>query len=204
MPRYCEHCGSVLDDKFGSRTFGDLSIVQGSRELWCNDRCLRISPTHEAILFDLMTGKPLTKQAAIMRHARSEESEDKTLDTQICKIRAELREIQTTVEIRTLWGVGWQMVDNQPEYEQRAFGDVIFDLDRRLVIKGKTLVPVYPQVFETFQILLSGDLEPLGKFERLGKAGARWLIDQARQALKKVDSKIQIRNFQGRGYQMTA
>lgn len=202
MANYCEHCGSVLDAKFESRTFGDLSIVQGSRELWCNERRFEISPVLEGILFDLMSGKPLTREAAVMRHTRSEDTDEKTLDTQICKIRELLRDIRTIVEIRTLWALGWQMnITGNANYEQRAFGDVIIDLDRRLVIKGKKFEPVYPQVFDALLILLSGDLEPHHKL-RLGSAEPRWLIDRARRALKAVGSNVEIRSFPGRGFQM--
>lgn len=212
MASYCEHCGSVLEQQFGNRTLGDLSIVQGSRELWCNDKAISIPPIEEGIIFDLLSGKPLTKEAAVMRHAKSEDTNSKTTDVYISRIRGRLETLGSICKINTLWGLGWQMAASEPEFEQRAFGDAIFDFDRRLVLKGEKFVPVFPQVLEVLRILISGNLEPTeklqavlcGESERNKQPKLCQAIHRARGALAQVGSKIEIQTFERRGYRMTA
>jgi DNA-binding response OmpR family regulator len=212
MAWQCDHCGAVHEDAaLAERIFGDLSIIRGSRELYCNDRRINLQPMQEAIIFDLMSGKPTSREALMMRHARSEETFDKTLNSHLHAIRAKLRDLRTIVQIRALHGLGWQMIiEGRCEYEQHAFGDAIFDFDRRIVFKGQEIAAFYPITAEAFRILLSGDLEPREKFIALVDGGsdaqrkhnARTQIRLARDALKQIGSSIEIRNFEKLGYQM--
>jgi DNA-binding response OmpR family regulator len=109
----CEACGSVIES-FKQVELGDLTLCTDALELRCRDHSTHVPLRMAEFLADLMKGRVISYEGALLRHFPDAAS-DNTVKVCVHKLRRQLLELGSAWTIKNIWGVGYQMIEDQGE-----------------------------------------------------------------------------------------
>lgn len=198
MADYCEHCGSIIEEDFVPITFGDLTISATRASVSTVEHTVKLTAKEGAMLAELVArakkGQSASKEALLMRFFDDTDTE-KGLEVYIHRLRARLRTINTKCVIETIWAQGYAIT---VKANDAAYGDLRFDRDRLLILKGNRSTHVTPKTFEVLELLLANKFVPIKEhapklFPNKNPEDAfRFHIMMVRKALKNVESTVAI------------
>jgi DNA-binding response OmpR family regulator len=198
MAWICDHCLAVHDEDLQVISFGDLTL-HGHRFLTCGDISVKLTGREAEIMGDLLKGRPVSKEAMLMRHFH-EDASDKGPDVYICKIRKKLETLETNCRLETIWGLGFQLKKPQDIEGVITFGDLRLDIARCAVFCGSKSVALRPQTVSVMQDLMSRTFVSDDTLVRYITKGdeptkvkhVRVQITYVRRALRELESEVNI------------